>query len=92
MVVPIPETKNPRRWFPCHEQLSFKDERGSPLQIKDDGETERGSVLGTTLPGLGTYNPPWLKLRETLGPSATKETKLISLAGAPPLPTLLHPA
>ena len=27
---------------------------------------------------------------ETLGPEATKETKLISLAGVPPLPTLLY--
>ena len=29
---------------------------------------------------------------ETLGPQATKETKLISLAGAPLLPSLIHPA
>ena len=28
----------------------------------------------------------------TLGPTATKETKLILLAGAQPLPPLLHPA
>ena len=29
---------------------------------------------------------------ETLGPKTPKETKLISLAGALPLPTLLYPA
>ena len=29
---------------------------------------------------------------QTLGPQATEEMKLISLAGALPLPTLLHPA
>ena len=36
---------------------------------------------------------PMVKAKsETLGPYAIKETKLISLAGVPPLPTLLYPA
>ena len=30
--------------------------------------------------------------KETLGPQATKEIKLILLAGVQPLPPLLHPA
>ena len=49
-------------------------------------------ILGTALPGFRDYNPPQLRLSESLRPYATKETKFISLAGVPPLPTLLHPA
>ena len=44
------------------------------------------------MPGFRSCNHPWLRLsKETLGPQATKETKLIFLAGAPPLPPFTSP-
>ena len=51
-------------------------------------------LLGSTLPGFRSGNPPWLRLsqRPWNQKPLRKETKLISLAGWPPLPTLLYPA
>ena len=50
-------------------------------------------MLGTALPGFRNCKPSWLRLsKETLAPYAIKKTKFICLAGAPPLPPLLHPA
>ena len=51
------------------------------------------NLLGTTLPGFRSYKPPWLRLSERpWDHKPPKETKLLSMAGAPPLHPLLYPA
>ena len=49
------------------------------------------NVLGTALPGFRSCNPPWLRLSEKPWDPKPLRRHSISLTGALPLPTLLHP-
>ena len=73
----------------AHCRFSFS---GWELIWLTDSEKKRG-MLGATLPGFRSCNPSWLRLSERpWDHKSLRRQSLSSLAWAPPLPPLLHPA